>query len=237
MKNLKPILCLILFAFIISGCQSSNANQTKVEPKQDPGRIIVMAIDDTGSYRLWNQAKNITAQIINQTKPGDVFYLRKITGESYTDKSTLFRLELPKMPASSYENPFDRKAKKHKKLFEYRTKALKQKAIKMVAKLQTSSAGHTDILSFLAIASEKFQLADKNAKRIICIASDLQENVRYKPDLNLSGAKIAIVGFQPMKDPKRTQRFKQKWINIFKKAGTTHTIFIRADERFNLNIL
>lgn len=239
MKKSFYIVCLSTILMLF-GCQNMDSikdAQAQTDAKKELEKIVIMAIDDTASYGLWNEAKNSACQIINQLKPGDLFYLRKITDESYTDGSFLFRLELPKMPESNYDNPFDQKAKKLKKLFGYRVLTLKAEAMKRISAMKPSQAGQTDIFGFLSIASEKLQIANDKSKRIICIASDMQENVGYKSEIDLSGAYIAIVGFQPMKDPKKTQSFKQDWIKTFKKAGAVQTVFIRADETIDLDKL
>lgn len=234
------IVCLSML-LLFSGCQNKDAIKSPQEEpaaKKELEKIVIMAIDDTASYGLWNEAKNIACQIINQLKPGDLFYLRKITDESYSDGSFLFRLELPRLPESNYDNPFDQKAKKLKKLFEYRVLTLKAEAMKRITAVQPSQAGQTDIFGFLSIAAEKFQIVNYKYKRLICIASDMQENVgRYKPEIDLSGTYIAIVGFQPMKDPQKTQSFKEDWIKTFQKAGAVQTVFIRADETIDLDKL
>jgi len=89
-----------MFAIWIAllGCETTKTEDSakkKTEPKEKPARVIVMAIDDTGSYSLWDQAKNIACGIIMQLDPGDIFYFRRITAASYTDDCTVFRLELP----------------------------------------------------------------------------------------------------------------------------------------------
>jgi hypothetical protein len=236
MKKINTLFCGLLLVTSLAGCQNSGkANEASARTTPEPERVIVMGIDDTGSYELWDQAKNIACQIIWQLQPGDIFYLRRITAESYTDKCTVFRLEIPRMQKSLSDNPFDRKAKRQKRVFEIRITALKQEAIQQIGNLKRQGAKKTDIFGFLAVATEKFSLTEKNARPIVIMATDLQDNVSWKPTLDLSNAKVVIVGFQVMKDPKKTQAFKRRWAGLFKKTGATHTLFVRAEERFDLN--
>jgi hypothetical protein len=69
MKNWTNLLCSLFTAVVLAGCQSSSAEQdlkAKPAPNQEPARLILMATDDTGSYRLWDQAKDIACRIIMQ---------------------------------------------------------------------------------------------------------------------------------------------------------------------------
>ena len=197
--------------------------------------MIVFGLDDTGSYGLWENAKKIACDIVTQLRPGDIFYFRRITEASYTDECTVFRLELPLMAETGSKNPFDRKARQLEKAFELRIRALKYQAIQSIGKLKPTGARKTDIHGFLAVASEKIKLAGREVKPILIIASDLQDNVRLKVDLDLSGAWVAIVGFQVKKNPKDTQKLKKSWRETLGKSGATRITFIRAEERFNLN--
>jgi hypothetical protein len=239
MKNLIVIGIMILISLSGSGClkegQESNSNMNA--KALSPTKIVIMALDDTGSYKNWEKAKQVAKEIVVQLQPGDVFYLRKITGESYTDRCSLFRLEIPKIESSDFNNPFDRKAKKARRLSQKRINILKRAAINKISELKPSSAGSTDLNGFFAAADEKFALFKGPSVKILCIASDLQENVRYKPDLEFKGVYVAVVGFQPMKDPKRTQKFKKNWQSAFNKYGVKKTAFYRTDEKFNINNL
>ena len=62
----------------------------------------------------------------------------------------------------------------------------------------------------------------------------MKDNVHYSPDLNLSGTRVIVAGFPPMKDPKKTQDFKKHWKKFFAQIGATSTEFIRVDEKIHL---
>jgi len=231
------IICLLLFiTAAISACHNPKRKTTETESKakDKPKKIVMMGIDDTGSYHLLDQAKHIASHFIMQLEPGDVFYLRRITDKSYSDSCNFFRLELPQTEVSAIKNPFDRKARKQRKALEHHTQALKREAIKKIKEMKPIGARKTDIFGFLAVASEKFSHKGQNIKPIVIIASDLQDNVRFKPDLILSDVTVAVVGFQVMNDPKETAKCRDKWKNVFNKAGASKTIFIRSDEKVNI---
>ena len=74
-------------------------------------------------------------------------------------------------------------------------------------------------------------------RRVLLVASDLQDNVRFTPELNLNDAQVAVVGFQPFPDPKKTQKLKKRWTRFFIDLGARATRFFRADEAIQLNQL
>ncbi|XPS87123.1 uncharacterized protein Dvar_51410 [Desulfosarcina variabilis str. Montpellier] len=221
---------LIGLIVCVSDSMSAPESQTK-------SRVIIMGLDDTGSYTLWEDAKKFAAMIVFQMVPGDIFYLRRITATSYSDDCTLFRLELPEAQVIESNNPYDRVAKKKRKIAAYRIHHLKKLALREIAMLQTTGAKKTDIQGFLAVATEKFAAQDSNHHRLLLIASDLQENVRYAPELNLKDVRVAVVGFQPLPNPKKTQNLKKYWTKYFSNLGARRTQFIRADENIQLERL
>jgi hypothetical protein len=233
---MKPINTMLLLGlFFVCG-----VNQTFADPSTTPTskpRVIIMGLDDTGSYRLWDAAKEIASNIVRQMAPGDIFYLRRITDASYINEATIFRLELPRNPAAVTDNPFDRMAKKHRKAVVFTIQRLKLQALKQIAELKSTKAGKTDIQGFLAVASEKFALRGTDNSRLLIIASDLRENVNYSPELNLNSSQVIVVGFQPLQDPKKTQKFKKYWVEYFRNLGANHIQFTRADEKVRLDQL
>ena len=77
-------------------------------------------------------------------------------------------------------------------------------------KLKAIKATKTDFKGFLAVASEKFALQGTERHRLLIIASDLQDNVNYAPQLTFTDVRIAVVGFQPLPDPLKTQKLQKQ---------------------------
>jgi hypothetical protein len=229
----KHPLYVSIIIFFLLGCQDKNTEQAVTNAKPEPSRIIVLGIDETGSYKLWAQIKNTTISIIQQLKPGDVFYFRRITDASYLDTCTIFRLELPVIEESKNDNPFDRKAKNVRGAQVGRINSLKNEACQRLSAVQFTNAKRTDIYGFLAASSDRFALAPKDFKRILVIASDLKDNVGYKVKLDLSGVVVAVIGFQTSKDPGETHRLKQDWIKKLTDAGAVRVIFLSVEEKFS----
>ena len=233
---LRTVSFIVISAFLILGCQGDEANAAAGASQQDQTArcIVVFGIDDTGSYGLWEKAKSIACQIVSQLQPGDAFNCRRITDSSYLDSSLIFRLELPLMEEKESNNPYDRKAKNLREQQLSWIRAIKGQACSRLSGLKPANSRRTDIYGFVAAAADRFALAPKDYKRILILASDLEDNVGYQPKLNLAGARAAVLGFQSSKDPVRTQRLKETWTRKFTEAGAARVIFLPLEEKFNL---
>jgi len=234
----KLILAGLTLLLVLTGSAfEAQAQKNNVAKGQHKPRVIVMGMDATGSYAIWEQAKAIAIRVIYHLQPGDILYLRKITDKSYSHSCHVLRLELPGRDAPDHHNPFDRRAKRERKAAIVENLSRKKAAIEMVKALRSANAPHTDILGFLAVATEKFEVTGQGFDKFVVMATDLQDNVNYQPELNLAGAHTAVLGFQPMADPAATRKFKTQWSEYLKKAGASRTTFLRAEEPFNLNDL
>jgi len=234
---LKKLPFILVFTVCLAGCQSDKGNTASSEAakKQAPRSIVVFGIDDTGSYELWDQAKSIACRIVDQLQPGDILNCRRITDSSYLDTCLILKLEMPVFEEQGNSNPFDRKAKKITRQQDSGIKALKREACNRLSALRSINSKRTDINGFVAAAADRFALAPKEHKRILILASDLEDNVGYQPKVNLAGAQVAVLGFQSSKDPVKTQRVKQSWTKKFTEAGATRIVFLPLEEKFNLD--
>lgn len=233
------LLGMALFAVALLGCQNSGAEDT-AEPDlsiaQEPKRVIVMGIDETGSYNLWKRAKSMGFDIIRGMQPGDIFYCRRITARSYLDKCAILRLELPYYKQDKNGNPFDRKAKNLRRSHGFQIDMMKKDACIRLDAALNQNAQLTDIFGFLAAASDKFSLAPVDFQRYLIIASDLVDNVKHRVKLDLSGASVAVLGFQSSEDPGKTQKLKGRWTKTFTDAGATEVIFLPPEETFTMDL-
>ena len=228
----RSFICIITLAFML-GCQGQKQASEKISQPR-PRRLIIIGIDETGSYKLREQAKKLIAGVINELEPGDILYLRRINDSSYLDGCTIFRLELPTLQKPATENPFDRKAKRLRKAQMFHISSLKNQAIQRLADIKFKVAKHTDIYGFLAASNDRFNLAPQDFQKILIIASDLKDNVHYKVDLGLSGVYVAVVGFQNSKDPKESRNLKGKWAKRFMQSGAAKVMFLSIEEKFSV---
>jgi hypothetical protein len=235
MKKHSLILVSIIIVLIF-GCQDKKHAGDKIpEPKLKPRRVIIIGIDATGSYKLREQAKNMVARVINELEPGDILYLRLINENSYLDNCTIFRLELPALNRPKSDNPFNRKAKRLRKSQIFHINSLKKEGLQRLADITFKVAKNTDIYGFLAASNDRFNLAPQDYQKILIIASDLKDNVRHKVNLDLSGAYVAIVGFQNSKNPQESRSLKNNWTKKFMQSGAAKVIFLSIEERFSTN--
>ena len=54
-------------------------------------------------------------------------------------------------------------------------------------------------------------------------------------NLDLSGVQVAVFGFQTSKDPRETQRLKNRWLEKFIKYGASKVVFLPAEENFSID--
>ena len=231
---MKNPLILISLIVLIFGCQDQEQASEKI-PAPKPRRVFIIGIDESGSYKLREQAKKLIARVISELEPGDILYLRRINDSSFLDQCTIFRLELPALEKSKSNNPFDRKAKRLRKSQIFHINSLKKEAIQRLADIKFKIAKNTDIYGFLGASNDRFNLAPQDYQKILIIASDLKDNVRYKVELGLSGAFVAVVGFQNSKNPQESRSLKNKWIKKFMQSGAEKVIFLSIEERFSIN--
>ena len=163
---MKKLIILIPLMILISssGCgdkKVGRAEGANSESETKPTRFIVVGIDESGSYELWNPVKKTIMSLIRQLKPGDILYLRRINSASYLDDCTVFRLEIPKISGPENVNPFDRKAKIYRASLINHINSLKKEACKRVSDAEFKNSRHTDIYGFLAAAGDRFNLVSK----------------------------------------------------------------------------
>lgn len=239
MKKTITLIFVFFWAAVFAGCQAESSEKVREDSSKaipTPRRIIVMGIDETGSYNLWDQAKTMAFYVIEQLKPGDIFYCRRITDKSYKEDCLIFKFEIPMLKLPDTTNPFDRRTKNAYRSQMFQIDLLKREASSRLDAVRFTNAPYTDIFGFLAEASDKFTNAPKQFKRLVIIASDLKDNVGYKVKLDLSGAQVAVAGFQKSEDPGKTQRLKNRWIKRFTEAGVVKTVFLSAEETFTMDL-
>lgn len=199
------------------------------------GRLIIFGLDETGSYSLRAKAVAIARGVINEMSPGDVFYARRITHESYMDNCSVMRMALPRVGAKP-DNQFDRKALLAWQRQQRKVATLKVQAGAVLARLQQVGAPKTDIWGFLAAAADRIA-AEKHGRAgvVILIASDMQDNVRRRVGLDLKGAQVVIAGFETGADPRKARRIKQSWQKALGRARAGEVVFLPPDVTFSLS--
>jgi hypothetical protein len=200
------------------------------------GRVIVFGLDETGSYSFRKKAIAIAKSIIAGMKPGEVFYARRITHNSYDDSCAVFRLEIPQI-GKAPSNRFDPRARSSWQKKVKRVSLLKSEAIGVLSKLGPVKAPMTDIWGFLAAAADRIQAEHgPDFHPVVIITSDMKDNCHRKTDMDLNGAEILIAGFESGKDPKKAYKIKSNWKNGFKRCNAASVTFLPPDCKLLLHI-
>jgi hypothetical protein len=198
-------------------------------------RVIVLGLDETGSYTFRSKAIDIAAGVIGEMQPGDVLYVRRITDKSYDDACAVFRLSIPEVspPPRNRFNPRERQAwEQGLRMVEM----LKAKAVQALKELAPVKAKKTDIIGFLKAAEDRFRIEPSGTfSPIVVITSDMQDNRGLKVSLDLVGAEIWIAGFQPTDDPVATGKAKSEWQRKLQAGNASKVTFVPTDCRVSLN--
>ncbi len=239
METKRFFLWMFLMFLAFSGCEAEKKEEPLVSQKSQmierPKRVIVVAIDFSGSYKLLNQAKDMLCWIIEKLRPGDILYCRAITDSSYLDNCSIFRLEIPALKEYHDDNPFDRKSKNQRSRELFQINMMKKEACNKLSVSPFTKVMKTDVYGFLAAASDKFALIPYGYQRILIIASDLQDNIGYDVKPQLARVNVAITGFQNDKDPSKTLKFKSRWVKYLSEAGAAKIVFLAIEDDFTMN--
>ncbi len=193
-------------------------------------RVVVVGLDETGSYANRDRALVLLGQVIEQLSPDDVLYLRRITEASYADACSVFRLVVPPLPARS-ANAFDRRSKAaHKKALND-VESVKARAIAYLAKeYQPAKAKKTDIHGFIAAAADRLAMHAGAERKVVILASDMVDNVDHRPEkCDLAGAEVFIMGFEAGTDPRKARKLRDGWTAILDSAGAGRVSWLPAD--------
>jgi len=201
----------LVVASLATASSHTSQNQPIIPTAQTQKQVVVLGIDDTGSYALRSKAISISQQIIAQLQPGDVLYARRITDSSYGDKGHIFQVEIPQALGRP-SNQMDRRAWLNYQASLKRVKLVKLQAMTKLSRLEPSRAKKTDIYGFVAAAAERFELEEQGgAEKLMIICSDMSDNVGRKVRPKLPEVKILVVGWQAGDDPAKSLRLKQYW--------------------------
>lgn len=217
---------LLLVLLLLALCRPALADQPTP-------RLVIFGLDETASFSMRNRGLTLARQLVARLQPGDVFYLRRITAASYSDRCAVFRLEIPPVLQVPH-NKFDRRAWQHYRLSLRRSQLLKLKAMRMLGQLEPVKASHTDVWGFLITAQEIIEAEGKGKRRIIIISSDMKDNVGNSMGLKLDGTEVVVVMWEAGKDPRYAHRLKRAWRrSILKRCHAASLTFLRPEMKFS----
>lgn len=215
--ELLGLLCLY-------GCEMN-------ESRQSFGRMLIIGIDWSGSYKLQQEAKDQVVEIIKKAKPGDRIMCLAITDSSYLNNSFYLKVTIPYSTYKTDLNPFDIKQKRARRQEELRIEQIKQTAIESVRSWNRKSSAQTDVNGFIAFAADLFSVTPDTMKKYLFIASDLKDNVNHEINPDLKGVRIIVFAFQHDAVPTGVEKRRHAWISFFKSHGATSVEFLPAEAK------
>ena len=220
------VLAAVLFVFALA--------QEAYAGEQRPHQYIVFGADRTGSYKdMTGLALRIAEGFVRKAQPGDEMYFRWISGNSYKVDQVFAHLRLPAMKLSTVRNSYDRRAKYQQALLKQRITQIirmrKRNALLQIRKQCPGSTGRTDIYGFITAAADQFTSAPSDASRILVLATDLDDNRRYKIQPDLSNVAVYVYPVKNDPDPARMKAKKDHWESYFKASGAISVRFVTPD--------
>lgn len=232
-KFMLLLICsIILSSFIMSGCSSSSEG-TESAKKQGQSKsksantlFGIVGIDVSGSYEgMTSKALKISKNIIMNANPGDEYFIRTISSESYPPKSsnghdnTIAHEKFISLPSAP--GRFNKRAKLRYLLAQRKFQAQKTNVVQSLEKMRFSSAHRTDIYGFIAAASDLFAGAPAGFRKVLMFATDLKDTAGFSCSPDLSGIEVVIFEFLVDADPTKSQNRRIEWVQRLKKWGAT----------------
>lgn len=221
-----------LFALaVLSGCRhappapEAAARQNNTQP-----RIVLVGLDTTGSYALGDRTPALAAELFTRNaKPGDTWYFRLITRDSYSDKASISlgegraSITLPQVIPPP-QNRFHKRARVRHLVSQREFERVREDVANRVRTLRLTPIRGTDIWGFLAKAQD-LQATD------VVLFSDLGDTRNLRPEqLQLNGARVWILAFQSGRDPRTALKLRRLWDDWLRKAGASQVIFRDASQ-------
>lgn len=227
------VTLVTLVGILAAGCGPRTAGpvpKPAAEARQTQGgscpRVVVAGLDRTGSYALAAAGRRQVAEVILRFAcPGDVWYVRWISNDSYSDRNAILTLRLPALPAAS-SNPFDRRSRLARDRQLARLTQAKRAAAARLMKLDPAPVIHTDIWGFLAKAAVLLASVPGQVERVIILASDLSDTLNRRVPLDLAGGHVYVAAFQSGQDPAAAMKLRAFWEKTLAEAGVVGTTFV-----------
>lgn len=181
-------------------------------------RVIVCGIDRTGSYRFTRAGLELCGRVLASANAGDEFIARWISGASYSNNEFVARVRLPG-PIPDCPNPFDDLCRRRRASAIARLSTVKRAELTRLLGLRPPLATRTDIYGFVQSAADIFASAPRDAERWLYIATDMEDNRRFRLSADLSAVQVVILAFQTSADPRYTLRLRDRWIAYLGQCG------------------
>lgn len=195
-----------------------------------PAEFIVFGADRTGSYReMTSLALEVGERFVKKARPGDEIYFRWISGNSYQVDQLFAHLRLPSPNLPTANNQFDRKARYQRMLAGQRLRKItldrKRAVLARIRSQCPSATRRTDIYGFITAAAEQFAQAPPQSRRIMVIATDLDDNRAYEIEPSLTGVDVLVYPIKNHPNPAVMKTRKQHWVDYLTRCGAQSVEF------------
>lgn len=194
-------------------------------PEAEAPHVVVCGVDRSRSYQRPERALERCAAEIERARPGDRVAVYLIGANSYLSDAQIASVEIPRLSACDPNNPFDPACRQRQEQLEARIKRATASALR---DLRPRPAQATDLWGFFAVAAEQFAASDSSARRVLLIATDLEDTVDYEVRPDLSGVRVEIFGYQPhTPDPARALEQQRRWFQRLRELGASSVTLTR----------
>ena len=231
-QGCRPRLAILPLVLALVGCnQAAKAlgRRELVQKPVAPTRLLVCGIDRTGrlggsrSPETRKAAAHDCADVVKLAGPGDEVIVRDISDRSAGDDQEVCRVVLPAAPRDCL-NKFDKRCSHQALKGRQLLASVRDETIRKVETADLTPARHTDIFGFMQAASRDFEREPGRVHELY-VASDLDDNKRFKLAPRLNGAKVTVFLFQNGKDPEGVEARKAKWGQRFREWGAQSVDF------------
>lgn len=184
----------------------------------DGGRtLLAVGIDRSGSIRLRDEAVQRVSELIESLQSGRVT-VRWISAASYRAEETILDVELSTPTACT--NPYAPRCRGERAQRLRIDRARRDSALAVLRNATAGTAHATDIVGFLAAASDWLEAAGPEARHVVALATDLEDTAGRRVDgLDLRNVQTILVWQQADDDPSRAYRRRSWFDEIVRAAG------------------
>ncbi len=194
-------------------------------------QFTVFGADRTEGYSTMTEtAMAIAIDRVKRASEGDEVVVRWISDRSYQPDQAITHLKVPEVNLPKVINRFDKKGKRRRAVainkYKHHVSAVKISAINALKKQCVGSTMRTDIIGFITAAAELFAAAPDGKDKLLVLATDLNDNRKYRVDIDLHGAHVQVYLLRSVADPAQVMRIRDHWSGLFNKWGAAQVDFL-----------
>ncbi|MHB8839972.1 MAG: hypothetical protein ACYC7F_13595 [Gemmatimonadaceae bacterium] len=199
---------------------------------------VEMLVDRSGSYPALATALASACRIAAQLQPGDGMRARFITERSYGSNAVFLRVNLP--PVSEPGGIVSPERKLQRDSVDSAIAAQRRHAcdeLPVASKVRRASG--TDVVGALAAAAGALRAAPSGARRVLVVASDLEDNIDGgKVRIDLSGVRVRFVAIESSHGRvEDVQRSVDRWTAKLLAMGASEVTLVPPGELLDLSVL